>query len=199
LENALIIFARNPVLGKVKTRLASTVGNEKALAIYHSLLTYTAGITSMVHCDKYVFYADGVSKQDSWDDTVFSKKEQEGNDLGERMQLAFHSIFEKGYKKVVIIGTDCFELTETILEKAFASLDSYNAVIGPSADGGYYLLGMNKYYPFLFADKSWSTDTVFKGTITDLSAHDIPYFTLPVLHDIDTEADWNQYQINNNN
>lgn len=197
MEYALIIFARNPVLGKVKTRLASTLGNEKALSVYQSLLTHTAVITSKLNCHKYVFYADGISKQDIWDDSIFLKTEQQGNDLGERMQQAFTSLFEKGYKKVLIIGTDCFELTETIIEMAFGSLDHYNAVIGPSADGGYYLLGMSGHYPFLFTDKSWSTDSVCRATIADLSAHHIPYYTLPVLHDIDTEADWKQYQTNN--
>lgn len=198
MEKALIIFARNPVLGKVKTRLASTLGNEKALAIYQSLLAYTACITSKVACSRFVFYADGVSKKDTWNDDLFMKYQQEGNDLGERMQHAFDLLFRQGYKKVLIIGTDCFELNTAIIEQAFASLEHYNAVIGPSADGGYYLLGTKMFYPFLFAHKPWSTDQVLHSTINDLSTNHISYFTLPVLHDIDTEADWNRYHTNNN-
>ena len=197
MEKALIIFARNPVLGKVKTRLAATIGNEKALDIYKTLLAYTADICSKLACSRFVFYADGISKKDSWNDDWFVKYQQQGEDLGERMQQAFELVFQQGYKKVLIIGTDCFELNSGIIEQAFESLEQYNAVIGPSADGGYYLLGTTIFYPFLFDNKPWSTDGVFVATTNDLSANHISYFTLPVLHDIDTEADWNQYKSKN--
>jgi len=196
LEKALIIFARNPVLGKVKTRLASTIGNERALHIYESLLLHTADVTRQVDCNRYVFYADGVSEKDVWDISLFSKLNQEGDDLGTRMKNAFDYLFKQGYKKVLIIGSDCFELNASIIEEAFDSLNRCEAVIGPSADGGYYLLGMNKFYPFLFINKSWSTDMVYENTVNDFLQHQVSYTALPVLHDIDTEEDWNQYKIN---
>ncbi len=198
MEKALIIFARNPVLGKVKTRLAASIGNEKALEIYKALLAYTADICSKVACSRFVFYADSISKKDTWDDDLFVKFQQRGEDLGERMEHAFELLLQQGYKKVLIIGTDCFELNSGIIEQAFESLEHSDAVIGPSADGGYYLLGIKKIYPFLFADKAWSTDQVLLATINNFTEHQISYVPLPVLNDIDTEADWNQYNSKNN-
>ena len=195
MEKALIIFARNPVAGKVKTRLAATIGHEQALAIYKLLLAHTAETTKKVDCNRYVFYADEIGSADVWNDVFFRKQLQQGNDLGERMQLAFTELFLKGYKKVLIIGTDCFDLTAGIVEQAFEALENHEAVIGPSADGGYYLLGMKQLYPFLFIQKAWSTDLVYKATLTDFFNNNITYFTLPVLNDIDTEEDWAQYNI----
>ncbi len=193
MKQALIIFARNPVRGKVKTRLAATMGDDKALSIYQSLLEHTVQVTQTLACDRYVFYADGISLNDVWPDNVYRKKSQEGNDLGERMLHAFSILFQQGYQKIIIIGTDCFELSSSILLDAFTALDNNEVVIGPSADGGYYLLGMQQLFPFLFEEKAWSTDTVYKSTIQQLKMHQISYYTLPILNDIDTEEDWKQY------
>lgn len=193
MENALIIFARNPIEGKVKTRLAATLGKDKALAIYLELLAHTSSITRSVTCDRFIFYADGITKKDVWDDQTFFKQEQYGVELGERMSNAFNTIFKLGYKRVIIIGTDCFELTSQLIDHAFVNLKEHSVVIGPSFDGGYYLLGMNQLHSALFIGKEWSTDTVYASTIHDLSNQQISYHQLPTLSDIDTEADWNHY------
>ncbi len=193
MKQALIIFARNPVRGKVKTRLAATMGDDKALSIYQSLLQHTVQITQQLACDLYVFYADGILFNDIWSDEVYLKKNQVGNDLGQRMHHAFDFLFEKGYQKIIIIGTDCFELSSSILLDAFTVLNTNEVVIGPSEDGGYYLLGMRQFFPFLFEEKAWSTDTVYNSTIQQLKMHKISYGILPILNDIDTEDDWNQH------
>ncbi len=193
MKQALIIFARNPVRGKVKTRLAATMGDDKALSIYQSLLQHTVQITQQLAYDLYVFYADGILFNDIWSDEVYLKKNQVGNDLGQRMHHAFDSLFEKGYQKIIIIGTDCFELSSSILLDAFTVLNTNEIVIGPSEDGGYYLLGMRQFFPFLFEGKAWSTDTVYNSTIQQLKMHKISYGILPILNDIDTEDDWNQH------
>lgn len=193
LENALLIFARNPIEGKVKTRLAATLGNDKALRIYLELLAHTSSITQSVDCDRFVFYSDGVTKNDLWNDQAFFKQEQYGDDLGERMLNAFDTVFKLGYKRVIIIGTDCFELTSQLINQAFDGLKKHSVVIGPSFDGGYYLLGMNQLHAALFVGKEWSTDSVYTSTIHDLSNQQISYHQLPTLSDIDTEADWNHY------
>ena len=109
------------------------------------------------------------------------------------MLHAFSILFQQGYQKIIIIGTDCFELSSSILLDAFTALDNNEVVIGPSADGGYYLLGMQQLFPFLFEEKAWSTDTVYDSTIQQLKMHQISYYTLPILNDIDTEEDWKQY------
>lgn len=193
MKQALIIFARNPVRGKVKTRLAATMGDDKALSIYQSLLEHTVQITQQLPCDPYVFYADGISLNDIWSDDRYLKKNQEGKDLGQRMLHAFDTLFQQGYQKIIIIGTDCFELSSSILLDAFTVLDEKQVVIGPSEDGGYYLLGMRQFFPFLFEEKAWSTDTVCSSTIQQLEIQNICYEILPILNDIDTEDDLKQY------
>lgn len=193
MKQALIIFARNPVRGKVKTRLAATMGDDKALSIYQSLLEHTVQITQQLPCDRYVFYADGISKNDVWPDDLYLKKNQEGKDLGQRMLHAFDTLFQQGYQKIIIIGTDCFELSSFILLDAFTALDEKEVVIGPSEDGGYYLLGMRQFFPFLFEEKAWSTDSVYSSTVQQLVIQNIRYEILPILNDIDTEDDWKQY------
>lgn len=165
MKQALIIFARNPVRGKVKTRLAATMGDNKALSIYQSLLEHTVQITQQLPCDRYVFYADGISKNDVWPDHLYLKKNQEGNDLGQRMLHAFDTLFQLGYQKIIIIGTDCFELSSSILLDAFTALDEKEVVIGPSEDGGYYLLGMRQFFPFLFQEKAWSTKNADNSSV----------------------------------
>jgi uncharacterized protein len=194
LKAALIIFARNPVSGKVKTRIGHRLGNEKALSIYKELLRHTVGETKNLAVDKYIFYADNVNNNDVWDNLVYKKRLQLGDELGVRMKNAFEELFTDGYDKIIIIGTDCFELTEKGLTDAFALLQEWELVIGPSRDGGYYLLGMTKLFPSLFANKTWSTDTVYQQTLENIQQLKILHQQLPVLSDIDTAEDWIKYQ-----
>lgn len=190
---ALIIFVRNPVLGKVKTRLAATVGNEKALEIYRLLLEHTHDITQELACHKFVFYADDLQLDDLWENGIYNKQLQQGDDLGTRMGNAFSSLFSKGCKSICIIGSDCIELSSHIIEEAFEQLRTNDAVIGPSLDGGYYLLGMNKLIPGIFDNKNWSTDEVLPDTISSISAQGLDCFLLAALSDIDNEEDWEKY------
>lgn len=186
----MIIFVRNPELGKVKTRLAATVGDEKALEIYQSLLTYTQTLTAAVNAEKFVFYFNEIAETDIWSAQGFTKKLQSGGDLGDKMKAAFDMLFQQKNNKVVIIGSDCFELTNAIIDAAFAALNKYDVVIGPATDGGYYLLGMQNYFPFIFDHKKWSTGNVFKETIEDVEKHKISYAILDCLTDVDIEEDW---------
>ena len=190
LKKALIIFVRHPELGKVKTRLAASIGEEKALAIYLDLLQHTRTIALDVAADRFVFYADDIPEQDEWTSPFFTRRLQTGADLGNRMKKAFSDLLAQGYQQLVIIGSDCFELSASIVEQAFDSLDEHEVVIGPATDGGYYLLGMSKFYPALFDNKSWSTTTVFKDSVSDLLRENIPYKVLAKLTDVDTEEDW---------
>ena len=122
MTSALIIFVKNPVLGKVKTRLADALGEENALMIYQKLLQHTCLITTNIFADKYVFYSEYINHNDLWKNEVYKKELQYGNDLGERMKNAFEMLFQRGYKEVVIIGSDCYELTEEIIMNAFDQL-----------------------------------------------------------------------------
>jgi rSAM/selenodomain-associated transferase 1 len=189
LKNLLIIFYRNPELRKVKTRLAKTLGDEKALAIYLKLSSHTRAITENLATDKVVYYSNYVDTEDVWPNTTFQKKLQNGNDLGEKMNNAFVEGFQSGYERVCIIGTDCFELSRDIIKQAFDQLHTNDAVIGPAKDGGYYLLGMKKHMPELFRNKMWSTDTVATDTIQNLKDLNITFAQLVVLSDVDEEKD----------
>ena len=188
-STCLILFVRDPVLGKVKTRLAVSIGDEQALGVYKLLLNHTHTITAGLNCTKYVYYADRVISVDLWDKGNFIKAVQSGNDLGERMLHAFQSAFDDGYKKVVIIGSDCFQLSTELIFSAFDALNQYDAVIGPAEDGGYYLLGLKKLVPAIFKDKTWSTNSVCRDTIKDIESMNLSYKLLPILNDVDEAAD----------
>lgn len=188
----LIIFVKNQVKGKVKTRLAETVGNEQALQIYKKLTDYTYSVADAVDADRQVWYSDFIAKDDVWNksDTVYAKKLQEGKGLGERMKNSFRQAFNAGYKRVVIIGSDCAGITENIINRAFNQLADYDLVVGPSEDGGYYLMGMNHFYGQLFEGISWSTDKVLPQTLKAAKESDLGFCLLPELNDIDNEEDW---------
>ena len=186
-KNLLIIFTRNPELGKVKTRLAKSIGNENALAIYKSLLIKTHETIKNLDCDKAVYYSDKVRNKDIWEDSIYQKFRQSGEDLGIRMQNAFEHAFSRNYDKVVIIGSDLFDLTTDQILKAFKKLDSNDFVIGPAYDGGYYLLGMKFLYSQVFKNKNWGSTTVFEDTLNDLQNRSI--HLLETLNDIDVYDD----------
>lgn len=186
-KNALIIFTRNPELGKCKTRLAKTIGNENALEIYKYLLQHTANVAVKTNADKFVFYSEEITENDIWTKDNFNKKLQNGNDLGERMQNAFSELLNLGYKNVIIIGSDLYDLNETIVNEAFKYLNQHEFVIGPAEDGGYYLLGMKALETAIFQNKDWGSETVFEQTITNLKGKNVKL--IPVLNDIDTFED----------
>lgn len=186
---ALIIFVRNPVYGKVKTRLAKDIGDDKALVVYNLLLKHTFSITQRLNCKKFIYYADGIAQDDLWNLADFTKRQQQGNDLGERMHHAMNELFLQGFAKVILIGSDCFEINTPFLEEAIFQLNQNDAVLGPAVDGGYYLLGLTDIIPKLFANKIWSTDQVAKETINDLERLQKTYYLLPELNDIDDVSD----------
>jgi uncharacterized protein len=189
MKNALIIFIRNPQLGKVKTRLAKTLGAEKTLKIYLHLLEHTQNISRNANCDAHLYYSDFIDDTDDWDKNIYQKHLQIKGDLGEKMSAAFKEQFDQGYQKVAIIGSDCLELKTEIIDQAFLTIQENQAVIGPTLDGGYYLLGMSTYLPYLFQNKKWSTNTVFMDTLNDLEKNKVESRLLDVLNDIDEEKD----------
>jgi rSAM/selenodomain-associated transferase 1 len=188
-STALVIFVRNPVLGQVKTRLAKDIGNERALAIYLQLLEHTLKITRSLSFRKFIYYADEVSDYDLWSVPGYTKRMQSGTNLGERMLNSFKELFEQGFTRIVIIGSDCLQLQTENLQEAVTLLESNTAVIGPASDGGYYLLGLTKLYPELFVNKPWSTNQVLTKTIDDFNNQGISYALLEELSDIDDITD----------
>jgi rSAM/selenodomain-associated transferase 1 len=194
----LLIFAREPVLGRVKTRLAADIGPEAALATYRELLTLTAAAVRAAQVPATVWLADAPTEpalgtaasaaRPEWPGLPWRVQPAAGS-LGERMAHAFAEAFAAGAGRVVIIGTDCPGLSADLLRQAFAQLATHDLVVGPATDGGYYLLGMKQLHARLFTDKQWSTATVLPATLADAARLGLRVAQLPTLADVDSAAD----------
>lgn len=191
-KKAVIVFVKNPEPGKVKTRLAKDIGDAAAVDVYRQLLQHTHEVLTPLQADKFVFYADEINRIDLWKNHTYYKQLQHGNDLGERMQHAFSFLFELGYDHVLIIGSDCPQLTTAHLNHAFVLLETHDVAIGPVDDGGYYLLGLCAVHPPFFSNKAWSTDTVYSSTIKDAEEAGLTVARTEQLRDVDTLKDWEE-------
>lgn len=186
-KDLLLIFTRNPEPGKCKTRLAATVGNKTALEVYKFLLDHTARITRKLQADKAVYYSDAIWENDIWAREVYDKRLQQGDDLGARMLNAFKSGFDAGYERIIIIGSDLYDLSEKDLRNAFDALRENSFVLGPALDGGYYLLGMKSLNNVVFQNKDWGQSTVLSATIRDLKDEEL--LLLDTRNDVDVFED----------
>lgn len=185
----LIIFVRNPELGKVKTRLAAAIGEEKALEVYRLLLSHTRAITRPLQADKAVFFSEAPAEPCFWEGDNYGKQLQLEGDLGEKMAGAFRFGFAQGYESIGIIGSDCYELTTGILQQGFALLQNHDLVAGPATDGGYYFLGLKRLVPELFVNKVWSSPSVLPDTLADARSLGFSIALLPALTDVDEVQD----------
>lgn len=196
---ALAIFCKIPERGFVKTRLAASVGDQKALEIYLELLKITDQETKPFSSSRHLFLVsaleDSIEKmrstlqqQDLFIDPKINFAVQQGEDLGLRMFAAFKNLF-KNHRSVVLIGCDLPDLTSALISKAFDALQSNDLVIGPSCDGGYYLIGLKKEMPDLFKEISWSSEKVLKQTLERAERLSLKVQLLEKLRDIDTLDD----------
>lgn len=192
--NHLIIFVKNRIPGRTKTRLAQSIGDEAALQVYDELLVHTHAATIGLNACKWVFFSDFPEKENSLWQQGYELEVQQGKDLGERMQLAFEKCFSQGARRVCIIGSDCFELEAEHLKKAFEVLRHKDVVLGPAADGGYYLLGLQEQQPELFQHKVWSTPEVLADTLDDCKRLGLSVEQLTQLHDLDNIQDLKRYR-----
>lgn len=190
--DVLMIFMKNPIPGKVKTRLGKDIGHERAAKIYEKLLGYTCEIVQKIDSQKWVWYGDYINQDDIWSPEHFQRKLQKGNSLGDRMLGAFEEAFDHQNERVLIIGSDCPEINVKIIQEAFDSLNGSDVVIGPANDGGYYLLGMRKKVN-LFEGKTWSEPSVFRETVEDVKAQGLSYKILKELTDLDTIEDLKKF------
>jgi len=191
MSNCLIIFAKNLELGKVKTRLAKDIGNEAAYKVYESLIEHTHAVTKNLNCKKYLFYSERLEENDQWEGN-YIKHVQQGEDLGSKMKHAFEQVFE-AHKNIVIIGSDCFELSANEILNAFEALENSDFTIGPAKDGGYYLLGMNAPHFYVFENIQYSHADVAKHTIEKIRSNKHSVSLLKELSDVDTIADLDNY------
>jgi len=192
-NKAILVFQKNLIAGRTKTRLAATIGNEKALFVYKQLISITTNVLINLPFDKLIYYSEFIPLDIEDKEIETAAKTlvlvQHGNDLGARMLNSFSDQFKIGYSRLIIIGTDCPGLNSELLLNAFNALESHDIVIGPAADGGYYLLGMSKLYPELFEGVEWSTSKVYGQTVDIISKLGLSFSLMPVLRDLDNEND----------
>ena len=196
----LLIFVKYPEPGKVKTRLAENIGSENAATLYREMAESIVNeLSKLTDYKKIIFFDPPQRKNDimRWlKFSGFSFMPQEGKSLGERMSNAFNHAFSVGAaKKVVIVGTDCPQVTTQTIVKAFDKLETSEVVIGPSYDGGYYLLGLKRLIPEVFHDIDWSTNLVFGQTMKKLRNCGIRPECLEMLRDLDTVEDLSEGEI----
>ena len=185
LDADLILMIKNPIMGRVKTRLAKDIGDENALAIYLVLLERTLSLAKDWRGRTHIFFSDYVDPSLVWDCQFLCYIQSDG-DLGQRLIDASKRVFlEHPNTPKLIIGSDCYDLGKTHLEAALQILKDNDFVLGPSEDGGYYLIGMKEFSPFVFQGVQWSTATVFEESVQLIEDHQKIYKSLPVLLDID--------------
>jgi rSAM/selenodomain-associated transferase 2/rSAM/selenodomain-associated transferase 1 len=190
----LILFARFPIAGKVKTRLIPALGAEGAAALHRRLVLRTFR-TAVAFCRRQnvdvEIRFDGGSEREirHWLGDGWLCRRQSDGDLGQRMARAFEDSFHEGATAAVIIGSDCPMLTPVILAAAFRSLDKDPAVFGPATDGGYYLIGLRRLLPELFQNIPWGTETVLARSREILEHAGIKPVLLETLDDIDRPDD----------
>ena len=190
--SGLIIFLRFPEEGKVKSRLSHTLGDEKALEIYRELTRLTLRLASNVSIPTYLFYTGGLPAEKDRNN-AFEYLEQTEGDLGEKMTHAFDYVLQY-HQKAIIIGSDCPDIGTEEINQCIQLLDDQDIVIGPTTDGGYYLLGCKKLYPSIFKSIDWSTSSVLSQTINKIEQQGNSCILLRTHSDIDTEEDWNRFK-----
>lgn len=185
MNKVLAIMARRPELGKVKTRLAHDLGENGALKVYSELLRSTMQMAISGNWSCFLFLAgNGELNTDG-----FIVCEQQGNDLGERMKHVFSHCLAGNAEKVILVGSDIDGLQTEHIQKAFDVLNDCDIVLGPSADGGYYLIGMKTEID-VFSGIEWSTATVLSETMSKAEAQNKTVGLIEELNDIDTLQDF---------
>ncbi len=190
----LIIFARYPEPGKVKTRLIPSLGALGAAQFYRQMAEQTLAQARQLQGQRSLqvdvrFVGGSYELMQDWLGRVLSYTPQGDGDLGARMERSLQSAFDAGIQRVIIIGTDCPDLDVQIMEQAFQSLEQHDLVLGPAQDGGYYLIGLRQPVPELFTGIAWSTSVVLQQTVEIAQELGLAIAYLPTLSDIDRPED----------
>ena len=189
--NALAVMAKAPLPGQVKTRLQPSLTADEAAALSRSLLVDQLNhLQELARTDFYLAFApdDAQCLMEQLAPSCFHLFPQQGNDLGSRMAAVFERLFQMGHKSIALIGGDLPPVPLGFFKQAYALLESSQTrvVLGPSRDGGYYLVGSNQPTPEIFAGMNWSHSEVLKETKNRLASLRVDYCLLPLSFDIDT-------------
>lgn len=185
-KELVIVFVKNIKLGKVKTRLAATIGNQGAFDVYTQLVEVTEKATANLNADKRIYFSETIV-ENQWRKDY--KAVQKGESLGDRMSHAFQQGFKDGYERIVLIGSDLPDITTSQINAGLEALNTNDVVFGPAEDGGYYLVGFSKFHDFVFQNKPWSQDNLLEETLSELKEKRVTFSTLETLNDIDTFED----------
>jgi rSAM/selenodomain-associated transferase 1 len=190
-RDCLIIFVKYPQAGKVKTRLAKSIGEENAARLYRALVETLLKRTNSDKFQRIIFYSPrGKGKEmRRWLGEDFAFVPQKGKGLGERLSGAFKFAFRNGAKRVIAIGSDSPTLDKKFIAEAFGELKDAQCVIGPALDGGYYLIGLSSWIDGIFKGIQWSTESVLNRTISKLKQLNIKHILLGKSFDIDSYQD----------
>lgn len=193
-KELLVILVQNPVWGEVKPKIAKTMGNDKALFIYNSLIKHTFEITHALKCDKSVYYSQFIQIDDIWNGAFYRKALQKGKEWNEVMDNIMKD-FEAGhYEKLVITCCDFMTLASAHIEEAFDKLTDFDAVLGPTQRGGYYLMGIRKRHPNLFVGKKPNDENLLLDTVLELQKNNCKVAFLDPLRAIRTDEDYHAFK-----
>ncbi|MCT4560028.1 MAG: TIGR04282 family arsenosugar biosynthesis glycosyltransferase [Crocinitomicaceae bacterium] len=187
MNQAIIVFQKNPKEGHTKTRLAATIGHPNAMRVYGELVRHAHEVITSFDVHKYLYFSDFVEDDIRW--ANYHKYVQSGDDLGVRMYNALQRACNQGVERAILIGTDCYQLTEEIISEALESLKKNDYCIGPALDGGYYLIGCRLADKEVFFNKEWSTNSVFDEAVSAIENLNKTVHILPALSDVDVEED----------
>lgn len=189
-DRVFLYFVKSPEPGRVKTRLAREVGPQRAAEIYRELaeknLTTLAALSKTIYSVAIAFDPPEAEERiKAWLPDQDEYLPQRGDDLGKRLAQAFDKVFERGARGVLALGSDTLGLEKSLLEEAGRALDSSDVALGPTEDGGYYLIGLRRPEPRLFEEIPWSTSAVFEKTLERIRREKLSYTVLRKLSDLD--------------
>lgn len=185
LKEVVIVFTKFPEKGKVKTRLAETIGNENAVEIYTRLLKHTEKQLVLSGKEYVVYWGNYIPSDMVYFSSAKAHYLQCNGDLGAKMKMAFSDQFSLGFNAVLGVGCDCYQLQASHFTHAFVILESNKVVYGPADDGGYYLIGMSEMQNMLFDNLPWSTETLLDVCKERLIENKVTYSVIEKLSDVD--------------
>ena len=192
-DNGVLVFVKYPTPGRVKTRLAEELGGERAAELYKRFVTDILETLGDLDMRLKILFSPPDAEQEFrlWLGDEYTYTAQDGEDLGQRMKNALGEAFANGFAKAIVVGSDSPDVPGDYVMESFSSLDSSDAVIGPTSDGGYYLIGFSKesFLPEAFEDIDWSTPKVLEQTVGKLETHGRKIHLLQQWYDVDTLAD----------
>jgi hypothetical protein len=189
-KETLIIFTRYPEAGKTKTRLISALGEEGAAQLQKKLTEHTLKEVSQLPVNLRIYFAGGNQKlMSDWLGNRYQYYPQSSGDLGQRLLAALKESFTQQIERIVIIGIDCPDLNADLIDHAFQKLKENDLVLGKAEDGGYYLIGLDGFYPQLFQGIDWGSNLVLQQTVAVAETLGLSISYLPILNDIDTPED----------